>query len=147
MSAISEEARAFIIRELNAQGMFAHLGCELLKVEPGSVTLAMPFHKQVAQQHGFFHGGAVGFLIDDATAAAAATTLRAGQSLLTAEYKVNFVAPAQGERLVCHAEVVKAGSTIAVVEAKCFVVKAGDEKLCAVGLASMAVIAAKPLTS
>lgn len=84
-------------------------------------------------------------MIDNATAAAAGTTLREGQSLLTAEYKVNFVAPALGERLICRADVVKAGSTITVVEGRCFVVKDGMEKLCAIGLASMAVIATRTL--
>lgn len=147
MAELPELARTLITRELHAQGLFAHMGCEILEVEAGRVTLAMPFRKEVAQQHGFFHGGSVGFLIDNSTAAAAGTTLREGQSLLTAEYKVNFVASALGARLLCRAEVVKAGSTITVVEARCFVVKDGAEKLCAIGLASMAVIAARTLAS
>jgi uncharacterized protein (TIGR00369 family) len=119
------------------------MGCRLGDIAPGAVTLELPYRTEVAQQNGFFHGGAVGFLVDNATAAAAATRLKEGQSLLTAEYKINFLAPATGERLVCRAEVVKAGATLSVIEAKCFAVRGGDEKLCAVALASMAVVPLK----
>ncbi|MEW5684938.1 MAG: PaaI family thioesterase [Pseudomonadota bacterium] len=53
---------------LGAQGMLHHLGVEIDEIAPGRVTLSLPFRKEVAQQNGFFHGGAIGFLVDDATA-------------------------------------------------------------------------------
>ncbi|MEW5684937.1 MAG: PaaI family thioesterase [Pseudomonadota bacterium] len=65
--------------------------------------------------------------------------LRDGDTVLTAEYKLNFVAPGLGERLICRAEVIKAGRTLIPVEARVHVVKDGLETLCAVALASMAV--------
>lgn len=124
---------------LGAQGMLHHLGVAIDALAPGKVTLSLPFRREVAQQNGFFHGGAIGFLVDDATAAAAGTLLRAGETVLTAEYKINFVAPGVGERLVCRAEAIKPGRTLIPVEARVFAVKDGVETLCAVALASMAV--------
>lgn len=124
---------------LGGQGMLHHLGVVIDEIAPGRVTLSLPFRKEVAQQNGFFHGGAIGFLVDDATAAAAATVVREGETVLTAEYKINFVAPGLGERLVCRAEAIKPGRTLVPVEARVYVVKDGVETLCAVALASMAV--------
>ncbi|MGE0741980.1 MAG: PaaI family thioesterase [Hyphomonadaceae bacterium] len=136
--------RAIIERELGRQGLFHHMGCVIAEVAFGGVSLELPYRQEVAQQNGYFHGGAIGFLVDNATAAAAGTKLREGQSLLTAEYKISFLAPAVGEKLVCRAEVLKAGAALSVVEARCFAVQDGQPKLCAVALASMAVVAARP---
>lgn len=138
------EPRFATIRErihagLNGQGMLHHLDVRIDEVAPGRVVLSLPFRKEVAQQNGFFHRGAIGFLVDDATAAAAATVVRDGETVLTAEYKINFVAPGVGERLVCRAETIKAGRTLIPVEARVYAVKDGVETLCAVALASMAV--------
>lgn len=130
---------AYIHAGLGAQGMLHHLGVVIDEVARGRVTLSLPFRKEVAQQNGFFHGGAIGFLVDDATAAAAATVIAEGETVLTAEYKINFVAPGVGERLVCRAEAIKPGRTLIPVEARVYAVKDGQETLCAVALASMAV--------
>lgn len=130
---------------LRAQGMLHHLGVSIDEVAPGRVTLSLPFRTEVAQQNGFFHGGAIGFLVDDATAAAAGSVVREGETVLTAEYKINFIAPGRGERLVCRAVAIKAGRTLIPVEARVFAVKDGTETLCAVALASMAVRSAERL--
>ena len=74
---------------------------------------------ELLQQHGFFHGGVIAFLVDNATTAAAGTVIdRATQTCLTAEYKLNIVAPALGDRLACTASVVKPGRRLTIVEAK-----------------------------
>ena len=137
----------YIRQGFDAQGMLHHLGVVIDEVGPGRAALSLAFRNEVAQQNGFFHGGAIGFLVDDATAAAAATTLRPGETLLTAEYKLNFVAPAAGERLVCRAQVLRPGRTLIPVAARVHVIRAGEESLCAVALASMAVRQAQRLNS
>ena len=73
----------YIRESLARQGMLHHLGVSIDEIAPRRVTLSLAFREEVAQQHGFFHGGAVGFLIDDATAAAAATVLRPGETLVS----------------------------------------------------------------
>lgn len=141
--AIADRIRA----ALNAQGLFRHLGAEVGAIDRGSLEMSLPFRPEVAQQHGFFHGGAIGFLVDNAATAAAGTVVRPGETVLTAEYKLNVLAPGVGERLVCRATVVKAGRMLIPVEAKVFARDtAGAEKLIAVGLATIAVIAADRVT-
>ena len=63
---------------------------------------------------------------------------RAKRSVITAEYKINLVAPSTGDRLTCRAEVVKPGRLLTVVEAKVYCRIDGAEKLVAVALATIA---------
>jgi uncharacterized protein (TIGR00369 family) len=90
------------------------------------------------QQHGLFHGGVTAFLVDNATTIAAATSR--GQPALTAEYKLNLLSPATGERLICRARVIKPGRQVAVVGADVFCVTGGIEKHTATALASIAML-------
>ncbi len=92
----------------------------------------------MTQQNGVFHGGAIAFLVDIATTAAAATVLRPGYSVITAEYKLNIVSPGTGDRLVCRAEVVKPGRMLTVVEAKVHALDGDKSRLVAVALATIA---------
>jgi len=76
-----------------------HVGAELCELTRGSCTLAVDRRPELLQQHGLFHGGVTAFLVDNATTIAAATSR--GQPALTAEYKLNLLSPATGERLIC----------------------------------------------
>jgi len=90
------------------------------------------------QQNGLFHGGVTAFLVDNATTIAAAASR--GQSALTAEYKLNLLSPATGERLICRARVIKPARQVAVVAADVFCVTDGVEKHTATALASIAML-------
>jgi uncharacterized protein (TIGR00369 family) len=130
---------AAIKKTLEGQGFTRLLGAEVVAVEPGVVVMALERRDEVLQQNGLFHGGAIAYLIDNTTTAAAATVLqRAERSVLTAEYKVNFVAPSKGDRLTCRAAIVKPGRTLTVVEAKVTCRTGGEERLVAVALATIA---------
>jgi uncharacterized protein (TIGR00369 family) len=135
-----QEALAGAIRDaLNAQGFLHHMGATVDEVLPGHVAISVKKRPELLQQHGFFHGGVVAFLVDNATTAAAGTVIdRDRQTCLTAEYKLNIVAPALGDRLACTGTVVKAGRRLTIVEAKVHS-HAGDKvKLVAVALATIA---------
>jgi uncharacterized protein (TIGR00369 family) len=138
--AIADRIRA----ALEAQGLFRHMGARVEAIGPGTLTMTLPFRKEVGQQHGFFHGGCIGFLVDNTTTAAAGTVLRPGEAVLTAEYKLNILAPAIGGELVCRAAVLKPGRMLIPVEARVVNRQAdGSEKLVAAGLATIAVIPAE----
>lgn len=136
---------ALIRKALNDQGLFRHMGAEIVELSRGNAVVALAFRDEVAQHNGFFHGGAVGFLVDVACAAAGGSALREpGSTVLTAEYKLNIVAPARRGRLVCRATVVKPGRSLIPVEAKVYAVgDNGTERLVAVGLATLAVVTAE----
>ncbi len=134
--------RRMIEGALGAQGFFRFLDTEVTALDHGTCTLALAKRPQLLQQNGYIHGGVVAYLVDNASAAAAATCLRPGQTVLTAEYKVNFISPATGDTLLCRAEVVKAGRRMSVVEARVFSrAKDGSEDLAAIALTTMAVVA------
>ena len=138
---------AEIRRRVGLQGFTKLVGAELEELLPGRCVLAVAHRDELLQQHGFFHGGVTAFLIDNATTIAAATTLPAGDKrVLTAEYKLNFLSPATGDRLVCRARVVKPGKLLTVVSADVFSVADGQEKQTATALATIAVVDAAGLS-
>ena len=130
---------ASIRNTLEGQGFTRLVGAEVVSVEPGVVVMALDRRPEVLQQAGLFHGGVLAYLVDNATTAAAATVIdRTKRTVITAEYKINLVAPSTGDRLTCRAEVVKPGRSLTVVEAKVHCRIDGTEKLVAVALATIA---------
>jgi acyl-coenzyme A thioesterase PaaI-like protein len=55
----------------------------------------------------------------------------AGASVLTVEFKLNLVAPADGQNLVARGQVVRPGRTLIITKAEVFAVNDGKETLCA----------------
>lgn len=100
-------------------------------VEQGLTEIHLPHWSGVEQQHGFIHGGVVGMIADSAAGYAAMTLVSASASVLTVEFKMNLVAPADGETLIARGQVVRSGRTLIVTKAEVFAVKAGKESLCA----------------
>lgn len=107
------------------------IGAELAVVEPGYTEIHLPHRAQITQQHGYIHGGVVGMIADSAAGYAANTLTPADTSVLTVEYKLNLIAPADGQRLVARGEVIKPGRTLLITRAEVYAVR--DEKwtLCA----------------
>ncbi|KAB2923118.1 MAG: PaaI family thioesterase [Dechloromonas sp.] len=100
-------------------------------VEAGRTEILLPHWEGVEQQHGFVHGGVVGMIADSAAGYAAMTVVPASASVLTVEYKMNLVAPADGEQLIARGKVVRPGRTLIVTQGEVFAVKDGQESLCA----------------
>ena len=100
-------------------------------VEQGRTEIHLPHWQGVEQQHGFVHGGVVGMIADSAAGYAAMTMVPASASVLTVEFKMNLMAPADGEKLIARGEVVRSGRTLIVTQAEVFAVKDGKESLCA----------------
>ena len=113
------------------------LGALIGRVEPGEVEIEMPYRADFTQQNGFVHGGIVTAIVDSACGYAALSLSAPGTAVLTVEYKVNFVAPAKGERLLARGEVVRPGSTVTVCKGDVVAYDGGDEKLVASMLTTM----------
>jgi uncharacterized protein (TIGR00369 family) len=122
------------------QGLMTTFGATLARVERGEVEIAMPWSEGVTQQHGFFHGGVVGALADSACGYAALTMVGEGEAGLTAEYKINLLSPAQGERLIAVGRVLKPGRTLIVAQGDVFVEQQGRRKLVATMLMTLCVV-------
>jgi uncharacterized protein (TIGR00369 family) len=107
------------------------IGARLGAVEPGRVTLELPWAKALTQQHGFLHAGMVATGLDSACGYAAFSLMPADAAVLTIEYKINLLAPAKGQRFRMVGEVLKPGRTITVVEGQAWAIDEGREKLVA----------------
>jgi len=121
----------------------AHLGIELDDLGPGfcEASLALqPWHMQQTQ---VVHAGVISTLADHCAGAAATTQLQAGEFVVTAEFKINLLRGARGERLRCRAEVLKPGRRLVVVEAQVWVESGGAAELVAKLSATMAVVAGR----
>lgn len=113
------------------QEAMALIRAEMAVVEAGRTEIHLPHWQGVEQQHGYIHGGVVGMIADSAAGYAAMTTVPASASVLTVEYKMNLLAPADGDKLIARGRVVRAGRTLIVTQAEVFAVKEGRETPCA----------------
>ncbi len=113
---------------LAAQPFSRLLGAELVAFETGAAALALDLKPDHLQQHGFAHGGVVSYLADNALTFAGGSVL--GDSV-TLEYKINYLRPAIGKRLIARARVTGSGKTQAVCHCDVFVVGDDGEKMCA----------------
>lgn len=122
------------------QNFMATIGATLVAVTPGEVTIELPFRDDLTQQHGFIHAGIVTTIVDNACGYAALSLMPEEAGVLTAEYKVNFLAPAQGTKLIARGWVIKPGRTLTVCSGEVSAVQNGQEKPIAAMLATMMTI-------
>lgn len=133
------------VRDSFARQAFMHrLGAELLHVGPGLTEIGLDYDETLSQQHGYFHGGVIGTLADNAGGYAAFTLMPAESNVLTVEYKMNIVAPGRGERLIARGQVIRPGRTLTVTRADVFAVDGGTETLCATMLQTLMRLDAAP---
>jgi uncharacterized protein (TIGR00369 family) len=134
-NAMADEMLALGQSILAAQPFSVLLGARLLAFAPGTAELELPVKPEFAQQLGYVHGGVISFLADNALTFVGGSVL--GPEVLTAEYKVNYVRPAQGDRLIARAGVVASGGRQAVCRCDIFAVRDGQEYLCATALGTI----------
>lgn len=138
-----EEACARVAASFARQSFMTTLGATLGHVAPGEVEITMPVAAHLCQQHGFVHAGAVSSIADSACGYAALSLMAPGVGVLTAEFKINLVAPAAGERLLAKGRVLKAGRTLTLAMAEVFAITGDSSKLCAVMTATCMSVAGR----
>ena len=119
------------------QRIMETIGAVLTRIEPGSVEIALPHRADLTQQHGFVHAGVVATILDSACGYAAFSLMPADVAVLTVEYKINLLRPAQGDRMVARARVVRPGRTLTVCTGDVFAQAGGAEKVVATMLATV----------
>ena len=120
------------------------IGARLVDVRPGYCSIELPYRENLTQQHGYIHAGIVSTIIDSAGGYAGFTLFPADSSVLTVEYKLNLIAPAEGERFVAEAEVVKPGRTLAITRGEVYAESEGKRKLCAIMQQTLIVLPGSP---
>ncbi len=133
-----------IRRSFERQGAMRLIGARLARVEPGAVDIALPYRTDLTQQHGFLHAGILSTIIDTAGGYAGYTLFPADSSVLTVEYKLNLLAPGEGELFVAEGRVVKSGRTLCVVNGEVFAETGKRRKLCALMQQTLMVMHGRP---
>ena len=126
------------------QQVMTTIGATISSVEPGLVEIQIPFRPDLTQQHGFLHAGIITIIVDSACGYAALSLMPAQVGVLTIEYKVNFLAPAAGERFVARGRVTKPGRNVTVCTGDVVAVQEGRETLIATMLTTMMVVRDRP---
>jgi len=99
---------------IGRSGFSTWLDLEPVTVWEGESELTLELRPEMTQHHGFAHGAIVGLMADNACAWAGASV--AGD-VVTGGYTIDFLRPAQGERLRAKGQVIKAGKRQVVVRA------------------------------
>ena len=115
-----------------------HLGARLESFEEGKVSLSLVLERHMQQNRGFAHGGVIAFVADSALIWAAAS---AAGSVLTSEFKINFVAPAIGDVLFATGTVLKVGKSQVVARAEVHARRRSTSRLVAVALGTSSRVA------
>lgn len=115
---MDDTIRTRIENSFAAQSMMDTLGAKMIEIAPGLVRIASPILPGTRQQQGFGHAGLTFSIGDSAAGYAALTLLPLDQEVVTAEIKINLLAPARGDRLIATGRVIKPGKRLSVVTAE-----------------------------
>jgi uncharacterized protein (TIGR00369 family) len=130
-----------LLKKVTAASGFTHAaGVEVVAAETGTVTLALAKKPELLQFNGFFHGGVLAGLADHCAGAAATTTLPPGKIAVTVDLHINYLAPANGEKVTATAQCVQSGSTLCVVSVSVASTRADAATVCAIATATLRVV-------
>jgi len=124
------------------QSMMQTLGAEIAGVSTGEVVITAPILPGSRQQHDVAHA-ALSFAIGDTAAGYAALTIMPeDHEVMTAEMKINLLAPGAGDMLRATGRVIKPGRRLVIVTAEVHALTKGEEKLIALLQGTMVPVAA-----
>jgi uncharacterized protein (TIGR00369 family) len=126
------------------QGAMRLIGAQLTRVLPGEADIMLPYRADLTQQHGYLHAGILSTIADTAGGYAGYTLFPADSSVLTVEYKLNLLAPGEGEFFVAEGRVVKPGRTLCIVQGEVYAQSGEHRTLCALMQQTLIVLHARP---
>jgi uncharacterized protein (TIGR00369 family) len=132
-------------RSFDKQLIMRTIGATLERVAHGEVHIALPVRADLTQQHGYVHAGVLATIADSACGYAALTMMPEDAAVLSIEFKINMLAPAQGTRLIARGQVIRPGRTIVVCRADVHAEGEGAEKLVATMTGTMMVVKGRGL--
>jgi len=129
-------------KALAGQSFSRLLGAKLTVFQPGEAVLEIPVREDLLQQNGFVHGGVLSYAADNALTFSGGSVL--GSNVLTSEYKINYLRPAIGEKLIARGSVVYSSKRQAVCRCDVLVAKdGGTETLCATAQGTIVAMASE----
>ncbi len=111
-----EELYKRIEANFDRQGLMKTLNASLDKVENGLVQISSTYDETLSQQHNFFHAGVMTSIADSACGYAAMTLASLDKDVLTVEFKINFMKPANTTKVIAIGKVIQSGKTLTICE-------------------------------
>lgn len=142
--ALNPEYDKVVTDSFARQPFMQTIGAKIIALEPGICEVSLDKHESLTQQHGFIHGGLVAAVADSAAGYAAYSLFPADSTVLTVDYDVKFLRPANGTKLRVRAEVIKPGRSLYVVKADAYVEDGETMHHCLTGLFTMMCLNGKP---
>lgn len=130
-----DDLQAFARQVFETQNFSRFIGAELVTASASDVEMALTIQDHHKQQHGFVHGGVISYLADNAITFAGGLAL--GGNALTVEFKINYIRPGVGTRLVAIARPISAGKRMAVCQCEIYAIDGETRKLCALAQGSI----------
>ncbi len=109
-----------IRKKLKGQHFMAALGFKITKVAEGLIEGELPLTEQHQQHKGFVHGGVTATLADITAGFAAVSLVPPGCHVVTADLKISYLNPGEGEKLFARGWVLKQGRKLNFCEAEIF---------------------------
>ena len=141
---LTEERAAFLERDFY-QGFIKTCGFKLDVLERGRAKSSLEVTEAHSQQDNFVHAGVMATMADHTAGYAAFSVVPEDSRILTLEFKINFLRPAVGHRLICRAKVVKEGKNILVADSEVYSQGDGVEKIAAKALVTLMAVPATAL--
>ena len=116
----------------------------IVSIEPGEVTIELPFEARFSGPPGQFPASIVGTAGDVAAVTSCLSLLPRGWALATLDFTVKMTGVARGDRLRAKGRVLQAGRTNSVGAADVYAVSGDSETLCGTVLATTRNFQIKP---
>ncbi|MEM1064814.1 MAG: PaaI family thioesterase [Pseudomonadota bacterium] len=113
---LNAEVRAKVEQSFAAQALMKTFQARVSHLAPGACEITAPILPAATQQQGFAHAGLTFSLGDSAAGYAALTLIALESEVVTAEMKINLLAPATGQALVASGRVLKPGRRLIVAQ-------------------------------
>jgi uncharacterized protein (TIGR00369 family) len=123
------DIQAFAQKVFASQPFSQFIGAELTASSGDSAELSLIIQDHHKQQHGFVHGGVISYFADNAITFAGGLAL--GGNALTAEFKINYLRPGVGDKLIASALARSTGKRMAICQCEIYAVDGESKKLCA----------------
>jgi uncharacterized protein (TIGR00369 family) len=121
----------------NRQQVMQLINARLEKIQPGEVHIQIPYDPKLTQQHGYLHAGIITTVLDSACGYAAYSLMPPDTSVLSVEFKMNFLHPAKGAYFVGFGKVVKSGRTLTICSGEMHAFNQGESHQVALMQATM----------
>ena len=123
-----------------AQTAMTTVGAVMTRLAYGQAEIELPAAPHIRQQQEFVHGGVVAMILDSACGYAAFTTMPAHVEVVSVEFKINFLKPALGKKLIARGRVLRPGKSLTVCQGEVYAVTEHGETPVAAMQATMAAV-------